>query len=82
MTRGQLEHQLIGVEQWQQGSSVAGENGGRKEAFGRWGRRLIYAAMKTGPRGATIGQFGHRWRAGWVGTELCAGWRMKPAPGG
>jgi hypothetical protein len=48
-----LELWLTGIEHWRQGSYVAGENGGRKEAFGRRGRRLIYAAMKTGPCGAT-----------------------------
>jgi hypothetical protein len=60
-TSGGLELQLISVQQRQQGSSVAGQNGGRKEGFGHRGRWLIYAAMKTDPRGATTGLFGHRW---------------------
>jgi hypothetical protein len=34
---GGLELRLTGVEWWRQGSSAAGKNGGRKEAFGHRG---------------------------------------------
>jgi hypothetical protein len=80
MMSGGLELRLTGFERWWQGSSVVGKNGGRKEAFGRRGRRLIYAAMKTGPQGprqvgsATDSELvERRWRCAPVAREAYIG---------